>query len=800
MAVEGAELVNVASGLSAQEVRDRVARGLTNDVPDAPSRSVEDILRANILTRFNLLLGALLVVVLIVAPIADALFGLVLVGNTLIGIVQELRAKTALDKLSLLNAPKATVRRDGTASTIAVSDVVLDDVLQLASGDQIVVDGVIVESNGLEVDESLLTGESDSIEKATGDSCLSGSFVVAGHGAYRAARVGKDAYAVQLAEEARRFTLVRSELRQGVDKILRVLGWLIPPTIALLAWSQLDNSDNTREALRGAAAGAVGMVPQGLVLLTSIAFAVGVVRLARRRTLVQELPAIEMLARVDTVLFDKTGTLTEGKLTVEELVAFGNGTTAAEAVGAVANADLSPNSTVGAIAGVYASPGWAVQKRVAFSSARRWSGARFDNGVTIVIGAPDVIGSPPDVTRQVAQRSAQGKRVLLASATTHPLAGNELPGDLRPVALVVLSDRVRADVADTLAYFAEQGIALKVISGDSPSTVASIAAQVGLTGEVVDGTRLPTDGDELADVMETASVLGRVSPHQKRAIVQAMQARGHVVAMTGDGVNDVLALKDSDIGIAMGSGSGASRSVAQLVLLDGSFDSLPAVVAEGRRVIANIERVANLFVTKTVYAFLLAVIVGFIGRPFPFVPRHLTLVGSITIGIPAFWLALAPSAKRAARGFVLRVLRFAIPTGSLAAVATFASYELATNEGLDLIETRTVATMVLGATGLFALILVSRPLAAASRLLVGSMAGLFLLVLATDSGRTLFELQLPGITMTMAVIGVVAITGSIMYVALHTIGWVQHMPDLLYRDWWRELGRSRLRSPNQSEE
>lgn len=791
MAVQGTTTPQPTMGLTSAEVSDRVARGLTNDVPEASTRTVAEILRANIVTRFNLLLGALLIVVLIVAPLADALFGLVLIGNTLIGIIQELRAKSALDALTLLNAPKATVHRDGSESTIGVSSVVLDDVLELRPGDQVVVDGEVVAADGLEVDESLLTGESDSVDKLIGEQCLSGSFVVAGRGLYRATRVGKDAYAVRLTEEAKRFTLVRSELRNGVDAILRVLIWAIPPTIVLLAWSQLDNSDSVREALRGAAAGAVGMVPQGLVLLTSIAFAVGVVRLARRKTLVQELPAIEMLARVDTVLFDKTGTLTEGKLAVEEIVAFGDSLTATEAIGAIANADLAPNSTVGAIAATYPDPGWGVMDRKAFSSARRWSAASFGNGVTVVLGAPDAIGVSRGVSEQVEKRSAQGKRVLLAAATRQPIAGDSPPADLRPVALVVLSDRIRSDVADTLDYFDRQGVAAKVISGDHPATVAAIASAVGLTGDVVDGADLPSDIDELGEAMDGATIFGRVSPHQKRSIVAAMQKRGHVVAMTGDGVNDVLALKDADIGIAMGSGSPASRSVAQLVLLDSAFESLPAVVGEGRRVIANIERVANLFVTKTVYAFLLAIIVGIIGRPFPFVPRHLTLVGSVTIGIPAFWLALAPTGRRAARGFVRRVLRFAIPVGTLAAAATFAGYELAINEGVELVEARTVATIVLGATGLFALILVSRPITPTRRILIASMTFLLLVALGTGGGRSFFELQLPGATLTMAALGVVAVAGSIMFAALRGIGWVQHMPDLLTTDWWKRLRPNR---------
>ena len=772
------------AGLSSADVRRRRAAGAVNSVPTGSSRTVAQIIQANVFTLFNVLLGGLLAVILIVAPIQDALFGIVLVSNALIGIVQEVRAKRTLDRLALLSATRATVIRDGREHEVQVYDVVLDDLVVARPGDQIVVDGLVVASDGLEVDESLLTGEADPIGKARADEVLSGSFVSSGAGVYKARRIGKDAYAARLAAEARRFTLVHSELRLGINRILVAISWVMVPTMALLIFSQLQANDELKEAIRVAVAGMVAMVPEGLVLLTSVAFAVGVVRLGRSNVLVQELPSIEGLARVDVVCFDKTGTLTQGRLSVEEillLVPEGEAMDVADALGAMAAADASPNATMQAIGERFVEPaGWWPSSTVPFSSARKWSAASFGTFGAWVIGAPEMIlPDDPRVARSVARAAAGGARVLLLARSPREVTAPALPDDLTAVALVVLGDRIRAEAFDTLAYFAEQGVAAKVISGDHPETVSAIARQVGLDGPVVDARHLPADPDELSRVVEEGTVFGRVTPHQKRAMVGALQARGHVVAMTGDGVNDVLALKDADIGIAMGSGSSASRAVAQIVLLDGSFATLPSVVAEGRRVIANIERVANLFVTKTVYAFLLAVLVGIFASPFPFVPRHLTLVGTLTIGAPAFFLALAPTAARARPGFVGRVLRFAIPVGALAAAATYSAYELALAESSSLVQARTLASLVLVSVGLAALIMNSRPLTPGRRTLIGTMGAAFVLVLLIPSFRSFYELELPSLVVVLAGVGIIGITGGILYGALRALGWLRMVPVLL---------------------
>ncbi len=772
-------------GLSAAEVSDRVARGLTNDLPEHPTRTTKEIVRANVFTYFNLLLGGLLVVILVVGPLNDALFGGVIVANTLVGVIQEVRAKRTLDKLAVLSTPRATVRREGDDTEVAVREVVLDDLLVLRPGDQIVVDGTVVEVTGLEVDESLLTGESDPVVKAVGDTVQSGSFVAAGGGVMRATRVGRDAYASQVAEEARRFTLARSELRSGIDWIVRLVSYLMIPTGGLLLFSQITGHAGIADALRATVAGVVAMVPEGLVLLTSVAFALGVVRLGKRRVLVQELPAIETLARVDVICLDKTGTITRGELTLAELVATDGasapGADAIAALAAVLAADPNPNATLRALHDGLASrlasdaPSAAPTRAVPFSSARKWSAASLTDGSTWVLGAPDVIlrqmPGTADLAALIERRAAEGFRLVLLARSDEPLVGETLPAGLVPQLLAILQDEVRPDAPDTLRYFAEQGVAVKIISGDHPTTVAAVVRRAGLDVEgAIDASTLPSDVDGLADALEGGSVFGRVTPQQKRAMVKALQARSHVVAMTGDGVNDVLALKDADIGIAMGSGSAASRSAAQLVLLDGTFASLPPVVGEGRRVIANVERVANLFLTKTVYSMLLALAVGVVGLPFPFLPRHLTLVGTLTIGTPAFILALAPNSRRALPHFVARVFRFAAPCGLLAAAATFTAYYVSHIDGsLTLDQQRTTATLVLVALGLLILIQLASPLNPQRRLLVAAMATGFCLVLALPGGRTYFALSLPPLPILVGAIGLVAISAWIMLLATRVV-------------------------------
>ena len=770
-----------ARGLTAAEVRDRVQRGLRNVTTDDNRRTFADIVRANLLTRFNAILGGLLLVVFATGEYHDALFGIVLVVNALVGIVQETRAMRTLDRLQVVSAPRARVVRDGAMAEIAVEDVVRDDVLDVSTGDALPVDGTVLTETGLEIDESLLTGESDPVAKGHGDRVLSGSFVTAGQGRFVATAVGDDAYAAQLAKEAKQFTLVHSELRAGTDRILKVATWVIVPVGILLLISQLRSSSSVSEALRSSVAGVGAIIPEGLVLLTSVAFALGVIRLGRRQALIQELAAVEVLARVDVVCVDKTGTLTQGTLRVSgiEMASDMGRDEVVTVLGALVAVEEHPNASLLAIADVGPDPQWTVTATVPFSSVRKWSGATFAGSGSWLLGAPDVLLDGEHHLRwRVQALAATGARVILLARTDEAL-GERPPSDLAPVALVCLEEQVRPEAADTVAYFRQQGVTVMVISGDHPATVGAVAAAVGIPGgdAPVDARNLPDDLGGLGKALAAASVFGRAQPRQKRAMVLALQRQGHVVAMTGDGVNDVLALKEADMGVAMGSGSGATRSVAQLILLDDSFASLPAVVAEGRRVIGNIERVANLFVTKSVYAALLAMAVGFTTLPFPFFPRHLTIISSLTIGIPAFFLALAPNDRRTRPGFVSRVARFAVPAGTVAAVATFSGYAIAGQEaGVSLVQERTCAVIVLFLVALWVLVILARPLNEWKAALLGAMAVAFLVALATPGIREAFDMKLPPLVVTLAVIGVAAIAVAVLELSWELVEWWRRRP------------------------
>ena len=679
----------IITGLSDAEVAQRVAEGKTNDVPTRAARSVAEIVRANVFTRINAILGVLFAIVVATGSLINGLFGLLIVANSAIGIIQELRAKQTLDKLAIVGQAKPVVRRQSGTRAVAPSEVVLDDIIEVGPGDQITVDGQVLEENNLEVDESLLTGEADPMPKDRGDKVMSGSFVVAGTGAYRATKVGREAYAAQLAEEASKFTLVKSELRSGINKILQFITYLLVPAGALIIYTQLFTTDaGWRESVLRMVGALVPMVPEGLVLMTSIAFAVGVVRLGQRQCLVQELPAIEGLARVDVVCADKTGTLTENGMRVSDLESFGE-SEAAAVLAQLAADDTRPNASMAAIAEAYADPpGWTATANAPFKSATKWSGSSYGEHGNWVIGAPDVLLDPQSAEAAEAERiGSRGLRVLLLGSCDTAVDAQDAPGTVTPVALVILEQRVRPDAKDTLEYFASQRVTVKVISGDNAKSVGAVAGTLGLHGETLDARRLPEQTEEMADALDQYTTFGRVRPDQKRAMVHALQSRGHTVAMTGDGVNDVLALKDADIGVAMGSGSSASRAVAQIVLLDNKFATLPYVVAEGRRVIGNIERVSNLFLTKTVYSVLLAALVGIGGLTstlfgtdpllYPFQPIHVTIAAWFTIGIPAFILSLAPNHERAKPGFVRRVMTSALPAGVIVGVSTFVSYLLA---------------------------------------------------------------------------------------------------------------------------
>jgi cation-transporting P-type ATPase E len=775
----------VATGLSDAEVAQRVTEGKTNDVPTRAARSVSDIVRANVFTRINAILGVLLIIVLSTGSVINGAFGLLIIANSAIGIIQELRAKQTLDKLAIVGQTKPLVRRQSSTQALMPSEVVLDDIIELGPGDQIVVDGEIVEETNLEVDESLLTGEADPIAKDARDNVMSGSFVVAGTGAYRATKVGREAYAAKLAEEASKFTLVNSELRSGINKILQFITYLLIPAGLLIIYTQLFTTDSGwRESVLRMVGALVPMVPEGLVLMTSIAFAVGVVRLGRRQCLVNELPAIEGLARVDVVCADKTGTLTENGMRVSDLKPLSE-VAVGDILAQLAADDARPNASMQAIAEAYKMPpGWTATATAPFKSATKWSGASYDEHGNWVIGAPDVLLEPGSPAAEQAERIASlGLRVLLLGASDLPVDHPDAPGTVTPVALVVLEQRVRPDARDTLDYFASQKVSIKVISGDNAVSVGAVAGSLGLEGETMDARQLPDEPAELADTLEECTTFGRVRPDQKRAMVHALQARGHTVAMTGDGVNDVLALKDADIGVAMGSGSSASRAVAQIVLLDNKFATLPYVVGEGRRVIGNIERVSNLFLTKTVYSVLLAILVGLAGLAskifgsdpllFPFQPIHVTIAAWFTIGIPAFILSLAPNNERAHPGFVRRVMTSALPSGLVVGVATFTSY-LVAYQGREATETEqtqasTAALIALLVTAIWVLAVVARPYQW-WRVALVSVSGLaYVVIFSIPLAQDLFMLDISNVAITSMALSIGLVGAAI----IELIWWIQ---------------------------
>ena len=777
--------LSLAGGLSDDEVAARVAQGKTNDVPTRAARSVSEIVRGNVFTRINAILGVLLIIVLSTGSVINGAFGLLIVANSAIGIIQELRAKQTLDRLAIVGQAKPLVRRQSGTQPRLPSEVVLDDVIELGPGDQIVVDGEILEEANLEVDESLLTGEADPIAKDAGDAVMSGSFVVAGTGAYRATKVGREAYAAKLAEEASKFTLVRSELRSGINKILKFITYLLIPAGLLTIYTQLFTTEaGWQQSVLRMVGALVPMVPEGLVLMTSIAFAVGVVRLGRRQCLVNELPAIEGLARVDVVCADKTGTLTENGMRVSDVKKL-DAASVPDVLAQLAADDPRPNASIAAIAEAYRMPpGWTATATAPFKSATKWSGASYGGHGNWVIGAPDVLLDPGSAVAAEAERiGAQGLRVLLLGSSDLPVDAPGAPGVVTPAALVVLEQRIRPDARDTLDFFATQKVSIKVISGDNAVSVGAVAGSLGLHGECMDARHLPEETAALADELESHTTFGRVRPDQKRAMVHALQSRGHTVAMTGDGVNDVLALKDADIGVAMGSGSSASRAVAQIVLLDNRFATLPHVVAEGRRVIGNIERVSNLFLTKTVYSVLLAILVGLAGLSaklfgsdpllFPFQPIHVTIAAWFTIGIPAFILSLAPNNERARPGFVRRVMTAALPSGLVVGAATFTSYLLA-YEGRAATETEqtqasTAALITLLVAALWVLAVVARPYEWWRIALVAISGLAYVVIFSIPAARELFILDPSNLAITSTALGI----GLLGAIAVEVIWWLQ---------------------------
>ena len=701
-------------GLTDAEVRQRIEQGLVNHNSDIKSKSIKRIVLENLITPFNILNFVLAVLILIVGSYKNLLFMGVIICNIFIGTVQEIRAKKTIDKLSLIAEPKAHVIRNGIKQEIAIHDIVMDDITFLGAGNQVCSDAVVIEG-ACEVNESLLTGESEPVLKQPGDHLLSGSFIISGNCHARVEHVGKDNYAAQITDNAKYVKKPNSEIMRWTNRIIKYIGFtLIPVGIALFCKQVFISHQGFNDAIVGVVAALIGMIPEGLILLTSVVFAVSIIRLSQHKTLVQELYCIETLARVDVLCLDKTGTITEGTMEVTDVLPLHN-TTNEElniALGSLIHALEDDNPTFNAVK-TYCNQydKLTCNHIVPFSSARKWSGASFDENGSYIFGATEFILKDSTPYQEIIEEhSEKGQRVLMLAHSPHQIQDKELPEEIHPMAFLFISDKIRAEAPDTLAYFAEQGVDIKIISGDNAITVANIAKKAGLktAEQYVDATTLQTP-EEIKEAAQKYSVFGRVTPQQKLDLVKALKEQGHTVAMTGDGVNDVLALKESDCSIAMASGSDAARTVSQLVLLDSNFASMPKILKEGRRSINNLQRSSSLFLTKTIFSTINAILFIFLHFDYPFQPIQLTLISALTIGAPSLILALEPNKERIKGKYIVNVIRKSIPGAmtmvfNIVALAILCSFIQFNNT-----EISTLAVMITGFAGLLVLLKVSLP-------------------------------------------------------------------------------------------
>ncbi|WP_129659752.1 HAD-IC family P-type ATPase [Rothia uropygialis] len=764
--VDDAELAN--TGLSSEEVRERTELGLTNHQPNTTSRSVWAIVRTHLFTLFNLVLGMCAAVIIVLGRWLDLLFSLAALANIIIGFVQEFSAKRQLDKIALLRQDPARILRNGAVSQIKLEDIVLDDVLLLSRGDQVPADAEVLTADGLDLDESLLTGENDPVVKKPGDKVYSASSVVGGSGRVRVTAVGERSHASRLAKEARQFAPINSELRAATERVVKWISIALIPIILVVlngqmqavgGWHRALSTGNWEDALVVAVSSVASMVPQGLALMTTISFAVAAVKLAADEVLIQEQPAVEVLARVDTVCFDKTGTLTEGGVTFDRAYPLGSAVDLEEQARAALawfGHDENANPTAAALGESFDSvPQHKPSGVLGFSSANRFSGVEFADSGAWLLGAPEVLLPPGETRDRATQLASEGLRTMVlarSDALTRDEAARpvqKLPENWVPVALLTFREQVRSDAKETLSYFTGQGIDLKVFSGDNPATVAAAARLAGMdVGQgAIDASALPDDGPALAEAALTHHVFGRVSPHQKKNMVVGLREQGRVVAMTGDGINDALALKHADLGIAMGNAAPATKAVSRLVLLDGKFSRLPSVLAEGRKIIANIERVTNLFLTKTSFAVMMGVVLGLLAWKFPFLPRQYSTADLLIIGGPSFILTMLPNNRRYVGGFLRRALHFALPSAvvvTLCIVAVNFYSQYLDPSGLQVQQQiQTANFIVLVLVGLWILCVGSRPLTPARWALLLSMYVALVLVLVIPWSLMYHEFQVP---------------------------------------------------------
>lgn len=720
----------IKNGLTEAEVRERTAKGQVNADTNAKTKSVGEIIRSNVVTFFNLLniiLGAL---VIIVGSYRNALFLGVIFFNIAVGIFQELRAKRVIDKLSLISAPKAVVVRDGKEHEIATSQIVLGDLMRLSAGKQICSDCAVL-SGECEVNESLITGESDPVLKRTGDEMMSGSFVVSGQAEAEVIRVGEENFASKITAGAKYIKKNNSVMLKSLDTIIKVIAvCIVPMAIGLFFNSIFISEQTTDRAVVSTVAALIGMIPEGLYLLASVVMAVSTIRLAAKKTLAQDMYCIETLARVDTLCLDKTGTITEGKMQVEDTELLEESFPLDKAMFTFVKNMNDDNPTFNAVKdkwGEQESGNAAkAKKNVPFSSARKWSGAEFEEG-SFIFGAPEfILGEDYERIKDKCLKAQKaGLRVLIAAFSENGFKGHELPENVKAAALVFIGDVIRKEAPDTLNFFDRQGVDIKIISGDNPVTVSKVAERAGVKNadRFVDASAL-ADYD-IPEAVKAYSVFGRVSPQQKLLLVKALKAQGKTVGMTGDGVNDVLALKEADCSIAMQSGSDAARSVSNLVLLDSNFASMPRVVAEGRRSVNNLQRSGALFLTKTIYSFILAFLFMFLPLPYPFQPIQLTLISTTAIGIPSFLLALEANTNIIKGSFIRNIFRKAMPQGIAVAVCSIASVLVAEFTDFPVDGMSTLTTVVVGAVSFFVIVRMIKPVKWWKILMLVGIIGIF---------------------------------------------------------------------------
>ena len=700
-----------ATGLTANQVHERIGKGRNNSNATIPSKSIPEIIYSNVFTLFNFLNFGLALAILLVGSFKNMTFMGVVFFNTLIGVIQEINAKRIIDKLSLMSAVRAKVIRNGKISEIPTDQVVIDDLLVVGFGDQVVCDSVIIEG-GCEVDESLITGESEPVYKHEGDHLLSGSFLVAGEIKAQVIHVGDENYSAGITKEAKALKNKKSLLMDSLNKIIKSISFVIVPLGTILFIKQLSIDGNgLYRAVVNTVAALIGMIPEGLILLTSSVLAVSIIRLAKYRVLIQQLYSVETLARVDTICLDKTGTLTDGQVEFVEFIDIEK-TDNIDRIMSELLANLNEDTVVLALKEKYhRDVSWTIKQTIPFSSLRKWSGASFESMGTFVMGAPEfVMAEGYKDIEDLVEKNSIHHRVLVLARSDYEFNGQDLPRDLKPLGLILLRDNIREEAAETLKFFREQGVGIKIISGDNALTVSSIAKRLGMDvdNNYIDASSIK-DSEGLVEASQKYHIFGRTSPEQKKKIIEALQAKGHTVGFVGDGVNDVLALKTADCGIAMASGSDAARNVSELVLLDSNFDSMPFVVNEGRRTINNIQRSASLYLVKTIYAAVLAILFLFINRPYPFEPVQFTLTGVFTIGIPSFILAIEPNRDRIKGNFLTNVIGRAMP----AALANVINVILVMVAGkflhLSHYETSTLAVILTAFVGFVLLFRVSRP-------------------------------------------------------------------------------------------